>query len=323
MPAQPGDSVYNLIWKLVESVGGVPRPGDDQRTLLAKYLIAIGGTPIVGDTFYDLLVKILRAKGGTPRPGDNEWLLLVHWLQQEGECRRCGDSIYDLWKRLLELGESSPPVANGLLAGLTGYWTLDENSPRLDSKNGYDLTEIGTVGAAVGLLGNAAVFNISPLDYLLNASPDLGTHGGDFSISTWVKLDVVSPGRLFGKADDPSFNGWSIRSTGLAFALQSLNSDQFSVEQVVSDVLISAGVWYHVAATFSTADGKGHIWVNGQKTTDDHTYSTDASTDFEMGKEIDGLLDETAIWIGRALSDADVTILLNGGTPLPFSQYTL
>lgn len=101
MPAQPGDTIYNLIWKLVEAAGGTPRPGDSERDLLAKYLTAIGGVPIPGDTFYDLLVKVLRVKGGTPQPGDNEWLLLVKWLQIEGECRKCGDSVYDLWRKIL------------------------------------------------------------------------------------------------------------------------------------------------------------------------------------------------------------------------------
>jgi hypothetical protein len=103
MAAQPGDGKYYILWKLVESVGGVPKPGDSLRDLLAKYLTDIGGTPVQGDHFHDLLVKVVIIKGGTPTPGDKEWDLLVKWLQAEGQCRACGDSVHDLWKKILAL----------------------------------------------------------------------------------------------------------------------------------------------------------------------------------------------------------------------------
>lgn len=106
MPARPGDSIYNILRKLVENVGGTPRPGDNKRDLLAKYLRAIGGTPIVGDTFYDLLVKVVRTKGGTALPGDTVWGLLVKWLALDGVCRACGDSQHDLWRKILTAEES-------------------------------------------------------------------------------------------------------------------------------------------------------------------------------------------------------------------------
>jgi len=103
MAAQPGDGKYHILWKLVESVGGVPRQGDSLRDLLARYLRDIGGTPAQGDHFYNLLVKVVIIKGGTPQPSDNEWDLLVEWLQAEGVCPKCGDSVHDLWLKVLAL----------------------------------------------------------------------------------------------------------------------------------------------------------------------------------------------------------------------------
>lgn len=122
MAFQPGDSIYDMLRKLVESAGGTPSPGDDQRTLLAKYLTAIGGTPIPGDTFYDLLVKVVRIKGGTPRPGDTQWGLLVKWLETLGECRACGDSVFDLWKKILaaESEMTAEPSEVRVQQGATG-----------------------------------------------------------------------------------------------------------------------------------------------------------------------------------------------------------
>lgn len=103
-----GDGKYQILWKLVELEGGIPRCGDSVHDLLAKYLRAIGGTPMPGDHFNTLLARVVTLKGGTPLPGDKEWDLLVKWLQAEGECRACGDAPHDLWKKVLELGETDP-----------------------------------------------------------------------------------------------------------------------------------------------------------------------------------------------------------------------
>lgn len=96
-----GETRYLILWRILESAGGIPLPGDLETDLLEKYLIIIGGTPVPGDTFYNLLVKIVDIKGGTPAPGDKEWDLLVKWLVAEGECRACGDATHDLWRRIL------------------------------------------------------------------------------------------------------------------------------------------------------------------------------------------------------------------------------
>lgn len=321
MPFAPGDSVYNLVWKLVEAAGGIPRPGDSERDLLAKYLTAIGGTPITGDTFYDLLVKILRAKGGAPQPGDTPWLLLVKWLQIEGECRKCGDSIYDLWRKLLALGESNPPVVNGLLAGLTGYWKFDESSgTRVDSHASYDLAQTGSVTATPAALNNGAEFFASELDFLANTSDDLNTHSGDFSVSVWIKIVNITEGVIFTKGGFPT-GGWGLFLTASpAFALDSYDSEA-NGERCESSVIVSTGVFYHVATSYNSLTGVASIWVNGVKTEDGHLSAADSVAAFLLGKDTTVVVDEMAIWIGRTLTDADVTFLRNGGTPLPYESF--
>jgi len=137
-----GDSVYNILWQLVESAGGVPAPRDLERDLLRKYLDAIKtgaddeNDPQPGDTFIMLLAKVLRRRGGSPALGDLEWNLLVKWLALEGECRRCGDLIHSLWRKILEtiLGADPllpPPtimfVDGGSSPSLT--WTWDGPDP--------------------------------------------------------------------------------------------------------------------------------------------------------------------------------------------------
>lgn len=122
-----GDSVYHIIWQLVENAGGAPLPGDLEHDLLQKYLDVIKtgsddeNDPSPGDTFIVLLAKIVRRKGGTPAQGDGEWNLLVKWLELEGECRRCGDLIHSLWRKLLEtiLGTDPVPEINLVGNGLT------------------------------------------------------------------------------------------------------------------------------------------------------------------------------------------------------------
>lgn len=141
MAAQPGDSKYHILWKLVELEGGTPRQGDSIRDLLAKYLTAIGGTPVQGDHFNNLLAKVVIIKGGTPLPGDHEWELLRKWLEAEGECRACGDSIHDLWRKILALGESEP----------------EPTAPEVRVQQGATVITDGQAGAIVwpqGIQGN-------------------------------------------------------------------------------------------------------------------------------------------------------------------------
>lgn len=321
-----GDNRYLIIRRLLKNAGGSPLPGDLESDLLEKYLILIGGTPLPGDDFNVLLRKIVIIKGGTPTPGDNEWNLLVKWLQAKGECRACGDMIIDLWRKILdsEVGEVEPPLPNGLLAGLTGYWKLDELSGiRFDSHGSYDLSEVGSVGSTAGALNNAAEFFASELDFLSNASPDLGTHSGSFSFSTWVKMVNLGEGVIFGKGGPALGGGWSLRlGAGPAFALASYDGD-FNEERCVSSEIASTGIFYHVAASFDVTSGNASIWVNGVRTDDGHLASVDPVAAFIMSVETTSVVDELAIWIGRTLSDADVVVLLNGGVPLPFSSFTI
>jgi len=317
------DSIYNILWKLLEDAGGIPAPGDLAHDLLRKYLEAIKtGTddendPASGDSFMNLLVKVLRRRGGFPSPGDNEWNLLVKWLAIEGECRGCGDLVYTLWRKIGEsiLGEPEP---NGLLSGLTAYWMLDESSGlRLDSVNNYDLTQNGTVPGIAGALNNAADFPNTANDYLSNPSSDFGTSEGHFSFSTWIRVKSIFDGSIFGKEEFVT-GGWSLfLAGGPSFALQS--TADFNTERVVSEVLVIPDISYHVVASFNGAGA--FIWVNGVINTDAHLGATNSSVDFQMGQNADVVVDETAIWIGRALTSADAVVLYNGGAPLPFSAY--
>lgn len=331
MPARPGDSIYNILWKLVESVGGTPRPGDSKRDLLAKYLRAIGGTPIVGDTFYDLLVKVVRIKGGTPLPGDTVWGLLVKWLQAEGECRKCGDSQYDLWKRILKLGESEPPAVNGLLAGLTGYWKMEEAGAgnRLDSHiNGYHFTAPQPPSQGVGIIGNAQEFDgvNDELDYDDSVSQVFNGLGSQ-SISLWAMLLTNQTKPFFGKITVP-FDGWvfsvaigpKIRYTRATNALP----DAISVESAVLDL----ATWYHVVGTFNSDTLDQFLYINGVRIDGFNDIgATNTSTNLICGTEnahseyANVRLDEIGYWDNRVLSQTDVNVLYNTGLGFAYENF--
>jgi hypothetical protein len=251
MPARPGDSIYNILWKLVENAGGIPRPGDNKRDLLAKYLTEIGGTPITGDTFYDLLVKVVRIKGGTPRPGDTVWGLLVRWIQAEGGSRAFGDSQHDLWRKVLTLGESEPePAAPEVRVqqGATGI--TDGQAGAIDFgsivEGATAPTLIFTVfndGDADLILGAVNV----PAGYTLTEALS-GTITPGNSDTFTVRLDNVTPG---------------VKSGSISFSTNDTNENPFNfpitgtVEAAFVEVRVQEGV---VVIT----DGQGSLIDFGQ-----------------------------------------------------------
>ena len=88
--------------------------------------------------------------------------------------------------------KSNGNIAQGLLEGLLWYYELGEPSgTRIDSgPNVLNLSEIGTVGQAAGIIGNAADFDggteklIHSFDSLYDFSDT------DFSITGWMYLEV-------------------------------------------------------------------------------------------------------------------------------------
>lgn len=202
-----GDSVYNIIWQLVENAGGTPSPGDLETDLLRKYLDAIKtgsddeNDPAQGDTFIVLLAKIVRRKGGIPSPGDGEWNLLVKWLELEGECRRCGDLIHSLWKKILEtiLGSDPAPEINLLGNGITilnGDITpgIDNHTDFGDVVVGVDppvvrtFTIENTGSGILNLTGTPLVSIIGSSDFQVTSLPTSPVGGGG---STTVQITFI------------------------------------------------------------------------------------------------------------------------------------
>lgn len=216
-------------------------------------------------------------------------------------------------------------VANNLKTGLTAYWKLDEaNGTRNDSHiNGLNLTQpINPVASVAGLLNNAASFSGSGNDILVNASASLATGGGSFSVSTWIKILTIAQGEILGKRNlNPPFEGWSLAlKAGPFLAIESGDLD-FNSDSCVSSVPVIVNTWYHLAASFDVATGIANIWVNNVMDLDAHTSASDSTDTFRIGKFLNMIADETAVWIGRAITQADVTVLYNGGIPFPFGSF--
>ena len=92
----------------------------------------------------------------------------------------------------------------------------------------------------------------------------------------------------------------------------------------VSPILLTDGLWHHIAGTWGNEDGKAKLYFNGQLL-HEIPYSSDTSyplSNIYLGqmangvRTFTGLLDDVGIW-NRALSAAEVAGVTSGGIPVP------
>jgi|GEM_PF-2950708 len=215
-------------------------------------------------------------------------------------------------------------------AGPIGYWPLNGNGDDA-SGNGYSLALPGNPGFAPGIIGQSLALTDQPGQYAIGASDSaaddarFGFGGGDFTIQAWINLNredgVFIIAEKFKGETGP---GWTLYSVGqyiqfyvdgASTFLQGLPASSFvggwhqvvvrrsgsTFSLLVDDVLLSSGAVDYV---FQPTTNALEI---GQRNADD-------GRNYDM----DGKIDEVAIW-DRALSDAEVSSLYNGGLGRPAS----
>ena len=213
-------------------------------------------------------------------------------------------------------------------AGPIGYWPLNGNGDDA-SGNGYSLALPGNPGFAPGIIGQSLALTDQPGQYAIGASDSaaddarFGFGGGDFTIQAWINLNredgVFIIAEKFKGETGP---GWTLYSVGqyiqfyvdgASTFLQGLPASSFvggwhqvvvrrsgsTFSLLVDDVLLSSGAVDYV---FQPTTNALEI---GQRNADD-------GRNYDM----DGKIDEVAIW-DRALSDAEVSSLYNGGLGRP------
>lgn len=221
------------------------------------------------------------------------------------------------------------PDGPGTVLDLLVYWKMEENAiTRQDSHVGnHDLLDDGAVptpSTASGIILNAADFGggVDPDKYLSNSESVFDLQG-EMTISTWVYLnDTGAPdrfimGKWFGLSSLLDSAGYCIIFGGGRFSFVHAYSAFYG--RVDSGVSVSAGQWYHVVCG-RTGLSTIFIQVNNEARQFGTGFAPPSPAEpFRVGGvggifyPVNGRIDETGVWLDRALTTDYVTYLYNGG----------
>lgn len=209
------------------------------------------------------------------------------------------------------------------LTSLTAYWKMEEGNgiTREDSHTGNkDLTDSASTHNVVGKIGNAARFIGYP-DSLFSADAAFAPGSNSFTVIGWFK-PFGPTSTLVGRVDVPAVQGWRFMydNSSAKFVLQVFNSTIPASFSLSSAITISQSVWYFAAFGYNSAATGLFMSVNGvaPATLNGISPQNNSSTSLIFGRDesngdADAHIDETGIWMGRVLSDADIAWLYNSG----------
>jgi len=213
-----------------------------------------------------------------------------------------------------------------LLDGLIDWWTLNETSGQRDDSHGTNhLTDVNTVLAAAGKVGNGADFELSNSQYLSRALPGLLDGLTDFTIVFWAKLESAGATRgLLGQGASGS-NSF-VENTRVFIRRASGNQDHsfadpFSTTQFDFFVLRSTPTTISLRKNDTTTVFTSTTGALGNVTTAvTQGFRLGSCLGSSGGVEFfwDGGIDEAALY-GRSISSAEETELNAGLTYTDFS----
>lgn len=228
---------------------------------------------------------------------------------------------------------------NDFLNDLYAYYKLDEASgDAVDaSGNGLDLQNFGqTIGTTTGKINGGRLWNSGNSAWFNESDTTKFSPGAQhFSFSVWVNLANLVQGSgdtgilvKTGTVTDREYIFYFRGSTGKWALLCAVDDTDWALMDY--SIAPVAGTWYHCAGGW---DGS-KIWLNinnaGRQTADfAGPIQASTSSNFMIGLEagsgspFSGTMDEIAFWIGRDLTDAEVSQLYNGGAGLPFELFRL
>lgn len=219
-----------------------------------------------------------------------------------------------------------------LLNQFIAYYSLEEASgTRVDSRGGNNLTDVNTVGQAVGKVANAAQFVIANSEYLdLADSPALSVGDIDFEFSVWVYLDSKAAFQtVFSKWDSPSLEYLLVYDNGAdRFTWFTRLADNSSTVTVSSNTFgaVSAATWYHIHVYHDATNDLIGINVNNGAfdTAANAGGVLDATAPFRVGRYespayLGGRVDELGFW-KRLLTMAERTWIYNGGNGRSYAE---
>jgi len=238
------------------------------------------------------------------------------------------DAAESLFDNVIVYGSGNQPPTQGLV----GYWNFDEgtgNTAGDSSGNGND----GTIHGASwtnGVSGGALDFD-GINDYVDVSSFDPSSYGKG-TISTWVKLNDLSPSTIFGfYRNDANRGVFSYQgdipdpgTTNPNTFTYGLRKNNVWHTDAYSNIYTTTGTWAHVVVTFDGTTAR--LYHNG--ILNSHTESGDIWWD-DLGGSLteqfigryrasfgeyisyfSGLIDEVRIY-NRALSNSEIQYLYN------------
>ena len=217
------------------------------------------------------------------------------------------------------------PAGPDIVDGLVAQYSFEGNAED-GSGNGHNGTLTGGPAYVEGFAGIALDFD--GVDDVV----ELGKFDvvGHITLAAWIKADdfEINDARMITKAKEWGGNDhwWmlsTISETGLRFRLKTDDGEETAT--LVSDPVLEAGVWTHVAATWdggtmriykdgvevaSQAKGGSAVAVDPAASAAIGSQPSDAfaSDPSHVAKYFDGLIDEVGIY-NRALSAAEIAFL--------------
>jgi hypothetical protein len=219
---------------------------------------------------------------------------------------------------------------------LTGTRVLNSVFPTIDCGGSYKATLVS------GGLFNNCMDNSAGTGMMATATTFWNTYqhtGTSYSISTWIKLDVLAStkggSRNYISGGTMSSSPWQntrlfINPTTNKLEFEQYNSSVVKFNAYGNTALTSTGTWYHVGVTISAGEPI-KLYLNGIDDTADSSTFTGTFLAGNSGLHFgdgyyaanqgyDGKIDEIGIWT-RALTPGEMRFLYNDGNgrTFPFS----
>jgi hypothetical protein len=256
-----------------------------------------------------------------------------------------------LWSRALSETELKQVVGEGLVSvfppiakGMVAYWPLDEvigvKTPDLVSGYDMELANLTAADLVDGKRGKAFKFENARqtmLKRINNPGEQLPINQFPaFTIAFWANVagTGLSDLRLFSEANtadnNPLFN-LGTANTGASGQLDFYfrQTGWTTVDHLKSDGEPLDGTWHHIAFV-QQEDGARALYIDGVKDTLEipakeggswrlNTTSIGGILRANPTHWLTGMIDDVALW-SRALSETELTSIVQEGTPVPFSK---
>jgi hypothetical protein len=236
---------------------------------------------------------------------------------------------------LSETQATPTPTPNGLLTNLYAYYKLDEASGNALDASGADLNlpnYSNPIGTTTGVINGARNWNSGGSAYFYEPDTTKFSPGSNhFSFSIWVNLaNTTQSGGDTGLLTKCATSGQRkyILFYDTSHKFQFWVSDNGTIwTKATWPTSPSANTWYNVTGGWNGTN----VWISVNAATRVtapfsgplHQDAIGFQLGFEAGSgsAFSGKLDEFGFWVGRDLTNCEVSQLYNGGAGLPFSSF--